>query len=105
MHSPNNFVILICSIEENDRTVRQTSRDRIFIWTEFYSKNYSDTLDIFNPLHSLTLIDSDKPHVLLIQDNLVYLLEIKDFFYELIMGRFVLNIRLDIPHINVGVGA
>ena len=51
--------------------------------------------------HALAVIDAHELHVLLVKDELVYLLEVEDLLDIVVVGCQILDIRLEIVHLQV----
>ena len=106
MHAANNFVVLVCCVEEDNRSVAQTNSNGVFVWAVLNSKNYSHTLDVFLPLHGWGVVNADETHALLEQNHLIDLLKIEDLLYVVVVRCLVLDIRtLSVAHVCVALCA
>ena len=106
MHAANNFVVLVCCVEEDNRSVAQTNSNGVFVWAVLNSKNYSHTLDVFLPLHGWGVVNADETHALLEQNHLIDLLKIEDLLYVVVVRCLVLDIStLGVSHVCVALSA
>lgn len=104
MHASYNLVVLVRGVEEYDSAVAQTHCNCVVARTKFNSQNHTHTRDVFFPLHCTGSINSNKSHVLLEKNHLVYLLEVKYFFDVVVVGCLILDVyAFGVAHVAVAL--
>lgn len=69
------------------------------------SQNHSVSRNVLNQVHLACVIDSYDSHVLLIQNDFVNRREVENLLDKAVVLGFVLNVRFNVPHVDVGVSA
>ena len=95
-HAKAELVLVLVggAVVEEQRPVTQTHADAIFIRDVFDCQDHSGARDVLLLCHGLAMVDPYQLLVLLVQNNLVYLLEIVDLLDVVIVNCRVLDVRL-----------